>query len=153
MHIWEHREKLSSLRTMVTLRHKPPCLLADPLECCQQVPSVISSVIIFGWSVQAEGQTTVPSHHKPFKLEAFFPPSKLHLSLWAAYCLFGWAIVCWLRNMIVFILCALTTQRGDGQRVNLEHNSSSARTSSPVEGADLKSNTLNRGHTNTFMSG
>lgn len=67
------KRKTGSLRTEVTLRHKPPCLFADPLECNQQVCSVISSVIIFRTSIQADGQTTEqwtsrtqPSRYTPF---------------------------------------------------------------------------------------
>lgn len=52
------QRKTGSLRTNVTLRQKPPCLFADPLECNQQVCSVISSVIIFRTSIQADGQAT-----------------------------------------------------------------------------------------------
>lgn len=65
--------KTGSMRTEVTLRHKPPCLCADPLECNQQVRSVISSVIIFRSSIQADGQITeqwtgrtLPSRYTPF---------------------------------------------------------------------------------------
>lgn len=57
----------------MTLRHKPPCLSADPLECNQQVRLVISSVIIFSSSIQADGQITeqwtghtLPSLYMPF---------------------------------------------------------------------------------------
>lgn len=55
--LWKNNfAKTGSERTEVSLRHKPPCLTVDPLESNQQVCSVISSVIIFRASIQADGQ-------------------------------------------------------------------------------------------------
>lgn len=154
MHIWEHREKLSSLRTVVTPRHKPPCFLADPLECCQQVLSVISSVIIFGRSVQAEGQITeqassgsVPSHLKPFKpfsLKASPQPVNRMLSLSLNNCLLTQ------KYGRVYFACFDDAAKRWARWLKLELNSSSDRTSFPWRELTW-SQTLSIGDTQTRL--
>ena len=82
-------EKDRELRTEVSQRHKPPCLSADPPECNHQVSSVISGVIIFRSSIQANGQITEQwTGCALLHCSMFFPTWCLYskLSPWPAEC-------------------------------------------------------------------
>lgn len=123
--------KTGSMRTEVTLRHKPPCLCADPLECNQQVRSVISSVIIFRSSIHGRwpDNRTVDRPHSAFPLHAF---SDLVFILWA----FTSACArCYLRHVMDFFFshmsksaCTVCGQKSSRDeevthaRVKLERN-------------------------------